>query len=107
MTIQEAIELLKANDYRVSKPRARKPVPTGNGLNVLGKPYSSNYDPNYRMRYRPSIANIFKSSGGWRDNSRFFMSSNAAAWHERCKLAELGAIQAGMMTLDQCRFYGK
>jgi hypothetical protein len=59
MTIEAAIELLKANGYRVSKPRA-KAMPT---LNAIGKPYSPQYDPNYRMRYRPSMAHLFKPYG--------------------------------------------
>jgi hypothetical protein len=51
--------LLKANGYRVSKPRAKQVV----GLNAVGKPYGASYDPNYRMHYRPSMAHLFKPYG--------------------------------------------
>jgi hypothetical protein len=53
MRIEDAIACLKANGYRVSKPRAVKTRPA---LNALGKPYSPQFDPNYRMKYRtPSL----------------------------------------------------
>src|SRR5262245_33205452 len=28
------------------------------GLNAVGKPYSENYDPHYRMNYRPSYGHL-------------------------------------------------
>jgi hypothetical protein len=59
LSLDAAITLLKANGYRVSKPRATPVV----GLNAVGKPYGASYDPNYRMRYRPSMAHLFKPYG--------------------------------------------
>jgi hypothetical protein len=32
--------------------------PTSNGLNAIGKPYSANYDPNYRMRHRVGYGHL-------------------------------------------------
>jgi hypothetical protein len=57
MSIQEAMELLKTNGYRVSKPKAKAAKPL---LNCLGLPMSANYDPNYRMQYKgPSMARLY------------------------------------------------
>lgn len=51
-TLEMALNLVKAHGYRVSKPKeakAKGPL----GLNAVGKPYGENYDPNYKMKYRP------------------------------------------------------
>jgi hypothetical protein len=56
----EALQIVKAAGYRVSKRRQR---PTAVGLNAIGKPYGDNYDPNYRMKYRPSMAHLFRPYG--------------------------------------------
>jgi hypothetical protein len=52
MSLQEALVVVKAAGFRVSKPRTKKLKyrPT---LNAVGKPYSPQYDPNYRMKYKP------------------------------------------------------
>jgi hypothetical protein len=50
MHVQEAIDLLKANGYKVTKAKATKA--TAPKLNALGLPMSPSYDPNYRMKYR-------------------------------------------------------
>jgi hypothetical protein len=55
-TINEAIALLKANGYRVTKPRPKHKKLLG--LNAVGKPYSPQYDPNYKLRYRPSYGHL-------------------------------------------------
>lgn len=47
MDIQEAIALLKANGYRVTKPAPRKAKPT---LNAVGRPFGALYDPNYKIK---------------------------------------------------------
>lgn len=47
MDIEQAIIILKAAGYRVSKPRKRVTV---QGLNAVGKPYSTQYDPNYKLK---------------------------------------------------------
>lgn len=49
MTEVQAIEVLKAAGYRITKPR--KPT-ARRMLNVLGKPYGANFDPKYRMKHR-------------------------------------------------------
>lgn len=56
MTITEAIELLKANGYTVSKKRAPKANGHALGLNAIGRPYGAGYDPNYRMKYNSRSA---------------------------------------------------
>lgn len=50
MLIDEALAVVKAAGYRVTKPRAKL---NGHafGLNAIGKPYSPQYDPKYRMKY--------------------------------------------------------
>jgi len=55
--ISEALTIVKAAGYRVTKPKAKAERPT---LNAIGKPYSANYDPNYRMKYRTSLAFLCK-----------------------------------------------
>lgn len=50
MTTTEAIDLLKSQGYRVTKPKPR-PAPVA-ALNAVGKPYSPQYDPKYRVKYR-------------------------------------------------------
>jgi len=67
MSVNEAIALLKANGYRVVKPKA-KPDPLTfaascerRGLNAIGKQYSPQFDPNYRRRTSlTSIARLLK-----------------------------------------------
>jgi hypothetical protein len=51
MSLNEAIAVVKANGYRVSKPKATKKVAPR--LNAVGRPFSSSYDPNYKMKYKP------------------------------------------------------
>lgn len=60
----EAIAFLKAQGYRVSKPRAPRLTVAQRinpGTNAVGKPFSASYDPNYRMKYKAgSTAHLFK-----------------------------------------------
>lgn len=49
--VLEAIALLRSEGYRVSAPRAPKAIVPA--LNAVGKPYSPQFDPNYRMKYKP------------------------------------------------------
>ena len=56
MNLETALQIVKANGYRVSKLKiepARVPWETSRTLNAVGKPYGENYDPNYKMRYKP------------------------------------------------------
>ena len=50
--IEQAINLLKAAGYRVSRPRQKQ---AALGLNAVGKPYGVNFDPNYKLRSEFSI----------------------------------------------------
>ena len=58
MSLHEAIAAVEAAGYRVTKPRARRAVAPK--LNAVGKPFSPQYDPNYRMKYRPTLAHLSK-----------------------------------------------
>lgn len=57
MNIEDAIACLKANGYKVSKPRKTKAdlcmekIVAHQKLNTIGRPYGENFDPNYRMKY--------------------------------------------------------
>jgi hypothetical protein len=58
MSLEQALAVVKAAGFRVSKPRPRA---KHSKLNAIGKPYSPQYDPNYRMKYKtPSIARLCK-----------------------------------------------
>lgn len=47
MNLEQALTIVKAAGYRVSRPR---PKVAEFGLNAIGKPYNANYDPAYRLR---------------------------------------------------------
>jgi hypothetical protein len=47
MQLEEALTMVKAAGYRVSRPRQRV---AALGLNAIGKPYNANYDPRYKLR---------------------------------------------------------
>lgn len=59
MDLIEAICIVKAAGYRVSKPKA-KIVDMSGKLNAVGKPYSPHFDPNYRIKHRVSYAHLRK-----------------------------------------------
>jgi hypothetical protein len=69
VTLDQALAIVKAAGYRVSKPAAAKApkVKPALGLNAVGKPYGANFDPNYRVKHRTSTAHLFKPYG---DNMR-------------------------------------
>ena len=61
MSLEQALAVVKAAGYRVSKPKTKV---VHNGLNAVGKPYSPQYDPNYRMRRaRTNIARLHAPYG--------------------------------------------
>ena len=62
MTIEQAIAMLKAEGFRVSKPRAKADRPL---LNAVGKPFSPLYDPNYRVKHKTGTAHLFKPYGSY------------------------------------------
>jgi hypothetical protein len=48
MDLEQALAIVKAAGYRVSKPRLHdKPV---SALNAIGKPYGVLYDPKYKIK---------------------------------------------------------
>ena len=57
LSLSEALTIVKAAGYRVTKPKTKAPPRT---LNAIGKPYGANYDPNYRMKYRTSLAFLLR-----------------------------------------------
>jgi fructose-1,6-bisphosphatase/inositol monophosphatase family enzyme len=61
MNIDQAIALLKAEGFRVSKPRAKAPQKPL--LNAVGKPLSPLYDPNYRIKHKTSRSHLFTPYG--------------------------------------------
>jgi hypothetical protein len=90
--LEHALTVVKAAGYRVSKPRASKPTATL-GLSAIGKPYSANFDPNYRMKYRtPSISNR-------KGNVSSIPGISPERWVEMCAQARKEAIAAGRITL--------
>jgi CHAT domain-containing protein len=59
MNLDQAIAMVKAAGYRVTKPRPRRARNAAPAVNAVGKPYGANFDPNYRMRTpRTSIARL-------------------------------------------------
>ena len=53
MELEQALACVKAAGFRVSKPREKEKKLNPLKLNAVGKPYSPQYDPNYRMKYHP------------------------------------------------------
>lgn len=49
MSITDAIALLTANGYRVSKARPKRTAAVP-ALNAIGRPYGPNYDPHYKIK---------------------------------------------------------
>jgi hypothetical protein len=49
---EDAISLLVAHGYKVTKPKARTVKIERPKLNAVGKPYGASYDPKYRMKYK-------------------------------------------------------
>jgi len=63
MSITEALAVVKAAGYRVTKPKPRTMRPT---RNAVGRPFSPSYDPNYRMKYRAgSTAHLYLPYGSY------------------------------------------
>jgi len=61
MTTLEMITALRAEGYRVTKPRAPKAKATVPALNAIGKPYGANFDPNWKRRNAlTTIARLYK-----------------------------------------------
>ena len=74
MKLEQALTIVKAAGYRVSKPRKRV---TALGLNAVGEPYSPNYDPAYKLRTPlTSIRRLSHSDDlhvlQWSERSRVF-----------------------------------
>ena len=76
MQLEQALAIVKAAGYRVSKPKAKV---VAKALNAVGKPYGANYDPNYRMKYRTPRLSRTQSVG---------IGIQPAQWAEMCKLAQ-------------------
>lgn len=60
MSLDQALAVVKAAGFRVSKPRTKVKA---TGLNAVGKPFSPQYDPRYRMKHKPTTAHLFKPYG--------------------------------------------
>jgi hypothetical protein len=77
MQLVEALTVVKAAGYRVTKPKAKAAAPK---LNALGLPMNPNFDPNYRMKYRTPPLNTKQRVG---------IGVTPEAWAEMCKLAQV------------------
>lgn len=76
MQLEQALAVVKAAGFRVSKPKAKAATPR---LNALGLPMSASYDPNYRMKYRtPALKRAQKVGTG----------VTAERWAEMCRNAQ-------------------
>jgi hypothetical protein len=77
MSLEQALAVVKAAGYRVTKPRSKKNGAPG--LNAIGKPYGENFDPNYRMRYRtPPL----------KRQMSHFLAVTAERWEVMCREAQ-------------------
>lgn len=60
MSLEQALAVVKAAGFNVSKPRAAVKR-TRPALNALGLPMSPLYDPKYRIKHKsPGIARLLK-----------------------------------------------
>jgi len=77
-TLEEALAVVRTAGFKVTKPRAKK-VTAPLGLNAIGKPYGTNFDPNYKMRYRTPPLKRTQSVGP---------GITPEKWALMCKLAQ-------------------
>jgi hypothetical protein len=77
MQLEQALAVVKAAGFRVSKPKA--PKAAAPRLNALGLPMSASFDPNYRMKYRTPPLNRKQRVG---------VGVTPELWAEMCKLAQ-------------------
>lgn len=78
MELEQALAIVKAAGYRVTKPRAEKverPM-----LNALGKSFSALYDPKYKPHYRFAWKRLDSDSVG--------MGIGADRWAAMCEIAK-------------------
>jgi hypothetical protein len=57
-SLDEALAVVRAAGYRVSKPRMKRQPALKPTLNAIGKPYSPQYDPKYRLKYKLSTGHL-------------------------------------------------
>jgi hypothetical protein len=56
MSLDQALTIVKAAGFRVTKPKPSKVTrPT---LNAVGKPYSPQYDPKYKIKHKLSTGHL-------------------------------------------------
>ena len=56
MLLDQALAIVTAAGFRISKskrPKALRPA-----LNAVGKPYSPQYDPKYKIKHKPSTGHL-------------------------------------------------
>jgi hypothetical protein len=56
MLLDQALALVKAAGFRVTKPR--QPKATRPALNAVGKPYSPQFDPKYKLKHKPRTGHL-------------------------------------------------
>jgi hypothetical protein len=58
-SLDEALAVVKAAGYRISKPRTKVKFENGRTLNAVGKPFSPSYGPKYRLKFKPRTGHLF------------------------------------------------
>ncbi len=74
LDLAQALELVKASGYKVTKLKAK--TAGAPRLNCLGLPMSESFDPNYKMKYKTPPLNRKQSS---------FPSISPERWTEMCR----------------------
>jgi hypothetical protein len=57
MLLDQALAIVKAAGFRVTNPKPPKVARPA--LNAVGKPYSPQYDPKYRIKHKPRTGHLF------------------------------------------------
>jgi len=85
MNLDDAIACLKANGYKVSKVRGLQARHLG--MNAIGRPYSPDFRPTYRMKYRtPALKRAQNVGTGIGADQWARMCANAKAhWEHALK----------------------
>jgi hypothetical protein len=61
MSLEQALAIVTAAGFRVSKPKSKQ---VGRpALNAVGKPYSSIFDPQRKLKHKTSSSHLFQPYG--------------------------------------------
>src|SRR4051812_6625914 len=59
MSLEQALAIVKAAGFHISKPRTKSRTAERPALNAIGKPFSSQYDPNRNLKHKTSSGHLF------------------------------------------------